>query len=190
MRSMRRRNCLRNHPSPDPKPSDILRIGGISERVELLVGSMNMKETPPHLAIARDGNETPLLPFMNRVLYDAAAAAPAVLHAINPLGEDKVVNWQVFSAQTYGQQPSTVATMDGSLFRSALAFLSNSVLGIPPYVGAREFIFNVGDKPYQCVGMVQNTPGCNWVTITIIEQSQQDDGQLSSESALSDEVSS
>jgi hypothetical protein len=133
-----------------------------------------MKEDEmPHLAITRDGKEVPLASFVTRVLSEAACAAPAVLHAANPLGELKGVSWELFSSQEYGRQPAVVATMDGSLFRSALAFLCSSIIGIPPYVGAKEFLLKVGEKTYQCVGMVQNTPGCNWVSITITEKSQQ-----------------
>lgn len=124
----------------------------------------------PHIGTHNNEDKILLIPFINQILDNAASAAPAVLHAVRPLEKEKVVQWQVFSSQTYGRQPFTVATMDEPLFRSSLAYLSNTVIKISPYVGARSFSIHTKTKTYQCVGMIQNTPGCNWVTITFMKE--------------------
>ncbi len=127
----------------------------------------------PHLSTGHGGEKIPLIPFVDHILREAASTAPSVLHVTRPQNEASDIQWRVFSAKKYGLQPAILATMDGTLFRSALAYLSGSVVNIPPYTGARQFQFKSEDRTYQCVGMVQNTPGCTWVSISFIDCSSQ-----------------
>jgi len=123
-------------------------------------------ESPPPLDVS--SGAVNITEFVDFAMTFACRRAPCALTAFRHSAADREVTWVVYTAAKYGEGPEHVATMDSHCFRPALARLGMHYMGGAPYFGSASVALISGELVCHAVLLMQNTPGVNWFTATIV----------------------